>query len=205
MRYLAQTPHLPQQLYVAKGFFDVSLCRALMHEMREGSARPATISGRGGVEIVDQRRRRTDQVMVSPDGQWRVEQRLASLKPDLECHFKMKLPELQKPQYLRYGRGNFFRPHQDSSNHPDNDPNVRYRKISVVVFVNRQTRLPEDDAYCGGELRLFRLDDDPDPTFCVAGEAGMLVAFSSGVFHEVRPVTHGERFTVIAWYVDRSP
>jgi len=32
-------------------------------------------------------------------------------------------------------------------------------------------------------------------------DAGMLVAFDSGLVHEVRPITWGTRCTVAAWYV----
>jgi SM-20-related protein len=205
MRHLAKTSRSSPQLYLARGFLDLALCRELTQDMREGRTRPAAILGQDGTDIIDERRRRTLQAAVSPDGRLNVEQRLLALKTDLEHHFNVKVTGLQKPQFLRYGRGSFFRPHQDSSGRPDHDPHVRARRISAVVFLNRQARLPDDEAYCGGDLWLFRLDDDPDPTFCIAGETGMLVAFPSEVFHEVRPVTHGERFTVVAWYVNQMP
>jgi SM-20-related protein len=32
------------------------------------------------------------------------------------------------------------------------------------------------------------------------GEPGLLVAFRSDTVHEVLPVTHGERFTVVSWF-----
>jgi SM-20-related protein len=203
MRHLAEMPQPPPQLYVARGFLEPALCRDLTHAVREGGARPASIAGAGGTDIVDERRRRTLQAAVSPSGQLDMRNRLLPLAADLAHHFGLKVTGMQEPQFLRYGRASFFRAHQDSSDHSALDPQVRARRISAVVFLNRQTRLPADGAYCGGDLRLFRLDDDPDPVFCIAGETGMLVAFSSDVFHEVRPVTHGERFTVVTWYVEQ--
>jgi hypothetical protein len=35
----------------------------------------------------------------------------------------------------------------------------------------------------------------------IGGEPGMLVAFRSDVLQEVRPVTRGERQTVVSWYL----
>jgi predicted 2-oxoglutarate/Fe(II)-dependent dioxygenase YbiX len=34
----------------------------------------------------------------------------------------------------------------------------------------------------------------------VIGEPGTLVAFRSETTHEVTPVTHGQRYTIVSWY-----
>ena len=37
--------------------------------------------------------------------------------------------------------------------------------------------------------------------FPLRGQTGLLIAFPSGLPHEVRPVTRGERLTVVTWFV----
>jgi predicted 2-oxoglutarate/Fe(II)-dependent dioxygenase YbiX len=203
MRNLTETSECLQNLYVERDFLSPALCNRMTLAMRGDAGHPATVVGEDGRDVVDNSRRRTYQVPVSSDDRLFVEQRLQSIKANLAQYFGFKLSELQTPQFLRYGRGCFFRPHQDSSKHPDHEQYIKSRRITVVTFLNQGTRLPKDGAYCGGELWLFKLDDDPDPTLSIIGEAGMLVAFPSDVLHEVRPITHGERFSVAAWYVDR--
>jgi SM-20-related protein len=34
----------------------------------------------------------------------------------------------------------------------------------------------------------------------VSGKPGILVAFRSETTHEVTPVTHGERLSIVSWY-----
>jgi SM-20-related protein len=36
--------------------------------------------------------------------------------------------------------------------------------------------------------------------FPLIGEAGLLLAFRPNLVHEVTPVTHGERCTVVTWF-----
>jgi SM-20-related protein len=34
--------------------------------------------------------------------------------------------------------------------------------------------------------------------------AGLLIAFRSEVFHEVQPVTHGQRLSVVGWFTGKD-
>jgi predicted 2-oxoglutarate/Fe(II)-dependent dioxygenase YbiX len=150
--------------------------------------------------MVDESRRRTRRVLVPDAAQRLIEERLLAIVPEVRQHFGVAIGRMQLPQFLRYRRGDFFRAHQDSSRSPEIAAHVRRRRVSAVVFLNRQTRFPEAEAFCGGDLKLYRADDDPDPGLHVLAEDGLLLAFPSGMFHEVRPVTHGERYTVVTWF-----
>ena len=55
---------------------------------------------------------------------------------------------------------------------------------------------PQADSYTGGTLNFY----DQTKEFGLEGETGLLVAFTSDTFHEVIPVTSGERFTIITWF-----
>lgn len=199
MRYLSPD-NCPGAVYVVPGFLDAALCRELRAHVAMGSHGPAYISGLNGAELLDEARRRTRRVLVPEAAQCAVQESLVRAIAEIQRYFTTAIARMQYPQFLRYRRGDFFRAHQDSSEHPEQTEEVRRRRVSAVLFLNRQTRFPEPDAYCGGELTLFRADDDPDPRLHVAGEDGLLVAFPSRLIHEVRPVTHGERYTVVTWY-----
>jgi SM-20-related protein len=41
---------------------------------------------------------------------------------------------------------------------------------------------------------------EPEHRLPLAARQGLLVAFPSTVSHEVQPVTHGERLTVVNWF-----
>jgi predicted 2-oxoglutarate/Fe(II)-dependent dioxygenase YbiX len=73
---------------------------------------------------------------------------------------------------------------------------LRIRRISIVAFLNGFSGEPQDGCYSGGVLKF----DDKERAFDLEGETGLLVAFTADTFHEVLPVTSGERFTIISWF-----
>ena len=73
-----------------------------------------------------------------------------------------------------------------------------WRRISVTIFLNQESATPGAETYSGGSL-VFS-DWRTDARLTVAGEAGKLVAFPSETTHEVEPVTHGERYSIVTWY-----
>jgi predicted 2-oxoglutarate/Fe(II)-dependent dioxygenase YbiX len=98
---------------------------------------------------------------------------------------------------LRYGVGDFFVAHQDG-NTGLLRLDTELRRISLVIFLSRESESPQPDTYCGGSL-LFT-DFRADRKGSVAGEPGTLVAFRSETTHEVTPVTHGERYSIVSWF-----
>ena len=69
------------------------------------------------------------------------------------------------------------------------------RKISMTLFMNNP------DEYEGGEfdLELFQPDKKPRyETFKL--KKGSAIFFQSDVWHRVRPVSSGERKSLVAWY-----
>ncbi|HZH35299.1 MAG TPA: 2OG-Fe(II) oxygenase, partial [Pyrinomonadaceae bacterium] len=93
----------------------------------------------------------------------------------------------------------FFVAHQD-----DNTPLIhddsRFRRVSVIIFLNARSDEASPGHFGGGELLFhgsfpnysYRRTADPKP--------GRLVAFRAETTHEVTPVEHGERFTIVSWY-----
>jgi PKHD-type hydroxylase len=73
--------------------------------------------------------------------------------------------------------------------HIDKALNGTVRKLSLTI----QLSSPED--YEGGELALY-FDKEAD---VMPKELGKMIVFPSYVLHEVRPVTKGIRYSLVAW------
>ncbi len=182
-------------LFVEESFLDDDLCARIRSEMRSADQAPAGMIY--GVEKrVDSDYRRTAQANVSTATIELVHGKCLTLGPRLSEHFGFQPESLEDPQFLRYTEGDFFRPHID-------DSELERRRLSLVVFLNDQSEQPQNHCYGGGALTLYGLIDDPRAAkigIPLIGEAGLAVAFRSEVLHEVEPITHGERFTVVSWY-----
>jgi PKHD-type hydroxylase len=73
--------------------------------------------------------------------------------------------------------------------HVDRGLNMNIRKLSLSV------QLSNPKSYQGGELLLH---DSSNP-ITIPKEQGKLILFPSYVLHEVKPVTKGERYSLVAW------
>ncbi len=190
-------------LFAIEDYFDANLCAKVCLEMQTCISETATILGKNGNCIVDENIRRTKCTKVFDETKALVNSYLLSLQSKLEEHFQISLTGWEKPQFLKYNKGDFYRQHQDSNTAIEAPKYIQDRKISLVIFLNSESEKPESDSYGGGELTLYGLVDNPlwqKYGFSLNGEAGLLIAFRSDIFHEVKPVTHGERYTVVTWF-----
>ena len=112
-------------------------------------------------------------------------------------HFAVVVSECEDPQFLRYQKGDFFVAHQDGNTGLLLLDTER-RLVSTVIFLNREAESPEEGDYCGGSLVFTNLRDSTK--FRLRAEPGTLIAFRSETTHEVTPVTHGERYSIVSWY-----
>ena len=190
--------------YTEREFLSPEICASLRDEMRAATGAPATVAEEDG-EAVDETYRRTKQAKVSPTTVARIGDELQKAIPGLAKHFERALVGAQPPQFLLYREGDFFRPHPDDSESPDAPEFVRQRSVSAVVFLNGTTP-GEPAGYSGGSLTFYGLMDDGTRGESVglplAGETGLLVAFPSHLVHAVSPVTAGERYTLVSWFVE---
>jgi predicted 2-oxoglutarate/Fe(II)-dependent dioxygenase YbiX len=120
-------------------------------------------------------------------------------KPELERHFNLTLARCEAPQCLRYVTGDFFVAHQDG-NTPLIHDESRFRKVSAILFLSGQSEAPLPRTYGGGAFVLHGPYSGPDIRVPVAPAPGTLIAFPAETTHEVIPVTHGERFTIVTWF-----
>lgn len=134
---------------------------------------------------VSRRKSMQSWILPSRDTRW-LFTRLSEAVTVLNNHyFKFNLFGLiEGLQFTRYdGPDSFFIPHIDRGF------NMIIRKLSVVI------QLSSPDQYDGGELLLYTGKD----AYMFPKKLGHLACFPSYTLHEVRPVTRGTRYSLVAW------
>jgi len=190
-------------LFFIEEFLDAQTCEQIIAEIRTAWGGPATVYREGAASPVDESLRKTTRRMLSEEMTEFVRRRLLESRPQVESHFQIALNDCEPPQFLFYQEGDFFVPHQDGNTEQLKFDHLRVRRISVVIFLSRQSAQPAHGAYSGGSLVFYDAGADPsckELGFHLAGEPGLLVAFRSETTHEVAPVTCGERYSIVCWY-----
>ena len=175
---------------------DADACANLKAELNESPTTQAPVYIEGTEGTIHESIRKTTSLHPSAETISAVHERLLAQQHGLETHFRLNLNDCEPPQFLRYEKGDFFVRHQDGNTHQLDFDHLRVRRISIVVFLNDFTAEPQESCYSGGLLNFY----DDQSTYGLAGETGILVAFTADTLHEVSPVTNGERFTIISWF-----
>jgi SM-20-related protein len=187
-------------LFIDTQFLEPHTCREILAEISASPADAATVYGRTASGEVEQSVRQTLRIRPSSNTIDFVTQRFLACRQALEKHFAVTVSELEDPQFLHYREGDFFVAHQDG-NTGMLRLDTELRRISLVLFLSRETETPQPDAYCGGSLLFTNIrPGSGEPQFRMIGEPGTLVAFRSETTHEVTPVTHGERYSIVSWF-----
>lgn len=184
------------KLFLLPNFLDANSCASLRAELATAPTTQAPVYIEGTEGTIHENIRKTTSLHPADETFWQVHERLLRQKSALEAHFETSLTDCERPQFLRYEKGDFFVRHQDGNTHQLDFDHLRVRRISIVVFLNDSSIEPQENCFSGGALNFY----DPTTTFALMGETGLLVAFKADTFHEVLPVTSGERFTIISWF-----
>lgn len=152
--------------------------------------------------------RKTLGVMVDGPVRAALEAKLRALHPVLEKEFDVKLGAAFDPvQCLVYRAGDFFRLHADVGGTTEQgEPSeiakrINARRVTILVYLNEPNH--ETEPYGGGVLSLFGLMGGAagrEFGFPVDVETGLLIAFRPTLMHEVSPVEHGKRFSLVTWF-----
>ena len=180
------------ELLLLSEFLDRSTREQILDGLRTVSGAAASVYGTdasGGV--VQAHVRRAIRLIVPAALREAMMQRFEAAMPQMAQYFGVALSSCEEPQFLHYRAGDFFVAHQDG-NTPLTRDDSRHRRVSVVVFLN------ED--YGGGELLFHGQYPDWQARHAAPAAPGALVAFRSEATHEVAPVTHGDRYTIVSWY-----
>ncbi|PYK09426.1 MAG: 2OG-Fe(II) oxygenase [Verrucomicrobia bacterium] len=185
------------ELHVIEKFFDRSICRHLVEEIRRAETRAALTYGKGVSGLVEERTRNVSRATVSSASMTEVMTRLVEYLPRLRDYFGVPVSSIEEPQFLWYGPGDFFVAHQDGNTKLIQLESDRLRRISLSVFLNQQADSESPDCYSGGSL-VFS-DRLRGERRVIRGETGKLVAFRSELTHEITPIENGDRFAIVTW------
>jgi SM-20-related protein len=198
-------------LFVMRDFLSPELCQRLRGEMSAAEQQQAwTYDYNSGISTINEDARKTREALVFQQTRLMIQSRMLQIKPQIETHFGLSLTGCRKPNFLVYREGDFFRLHRDS---PEGERTLESiedhesdwdRRVSIVVFLNKQTKKPEPGTYGGGALSFYGLIKNQEWTnygFPLVGDPGSLIAFSPEIYHQVGTISHGERYTIVSWFV----
>ncbi len=96
-------------------------------------------------------------------------------------------------QVTKYKPGCFYEFHTDSySSHHFKDSHGKVRKLSMTVQLN--------DDYEGGEFQVARCCRGKLQIETMEKAKGTVIVFPSSLEHQVKKVTSGERYSLVAWF-----
>lgn len=188
-------------LLLTPNFLDDLTCQRVIEEARTSESSLATVYGRGDLGSVDNRVRKVSRLKLRPTTTEFINHRLLEHRKTIEEHFSIVLNYVEGPQFLRYNVGDFFVAHQDGNTGLLQLTSDAERRVSVVIFLNAQSEGSVAGGYSGGSLKFSNYRLEPHcREFELRSIVGTLVAFRSELTHEVTPVTHGERYSIVSWY-----
>lgn len=109
----------------------------------------------------------------------------------------------ESAQFGKYAKQQYYSWHIDSLNEPYNNPgnpqHGKIRKLSTIISLN------DSSEYKGGEV-LFDARDTLDGSSRIIHckelqKKGTVVTFPSFVWHTVKPVTKGVRYSLVIWHL----
>jgi SM-20-related protein len=186
--------------FEVKSFLSPAESAALCAELRQAAGSQATVLGRDPGGDVKPLVRRSTRMRVPSRIAERITALLMQQTDALEKRFGHALSSCEPPQFLRYLAGDFFVAHQDG-NTPLIHDHSRFRKVSAVIFLSAFSQASAPESYGGGALVLHGPYSGPDLRVPLTPLPGTLICFRAETTHEVLPVMHGERFTIVSWYL----
>jgi PKHD-type hydroxylase len=103
-------------------------------------------------------------------------------------NFKFSASMIDQVDFLKYTKGMFYKPHQDSTFNMDSP--AAYRKLTVIL------QLTDESEYSGGDLVLYNGSLEPIKT---CKKRGSIVVFPSYVSHSIKPMKSGIRHSLVGW------
>ena len=161
----------------------------------------------GTEPVVQDDLRKTLGVIVEGPLRASLEARVRALRPVLEKEFDVKLGDSDRVQCLVYRTGDYFRLHSDVGGTTEQGElseiakRINSRRVTILVYLNEPNH--ETEPYGGGVLSLFGLmggEAGKEFGFPVDVETGLLIAFRPTLLHEVSPVEHGKRYSLVTWF-----
>lgn len=187
-------------LFLVGNFLDTRSCAGLIEELCASPTTQAPVYIQGSDSTLHEDIRKTTSLHPAEETIVQIQNLLFAQKSALEAHFGRSLTDCERPQFLRYKPGDFFVRHQDGNTEQLDFDHLRIRRISLIAFLNDHAAEPKESCFSGGALAFYDQKDPAAECFPLLGQTGLLVAFAADTYHEVLPVTYGDRFTIISWF-----
>ena len=181
-----------QNFIISEGYFPNHVC----HDIIQSAKNQQEIDG--VIQKGDDKKVRNSRVTWLKDKwiyDW-IEGLVYQINQEQDWNFVLSAPE--DIQFTRYKVGQFYGWHQDVY---ENLPNGLQRKISVVI------PLVDSSEYEGGDLQFYNPMENPNKSqedkiiklekLRIKGSA---IIFPSYIYHQVTPVTKGERLSIVIWF-----
>ena len=172
----------------AKNVFSPEECQKIIEIGNSLNPNLGKIAGKNGVEIIDNvvRKSLISWISPNPTTEW-IYIKLQNLVQEInDQFFKFHITGINEGlQFTKYeSPGGHYHTHIDKMY------NGVIRKLSLTV------QLTDPSKYEGGELEIYQ----QDKPLVVGKEQGMAILFPSYVLHKVKPVTKGERCSLVGWF-----
>ncbi len=193
-------------LIAFRNFLERDFCRTLREDIRKAEKEKGKYRDiHSGEDILNEEfKSRSEATRFESNINEKVSKCLLEILPDVSQHFDVEIHDIQTPIYCLYETGDSYGIHVDAGEHENIPDEAQRRKVSAIIFLNEESREPEEGKYCGGNLTFYGLNQNE--AFAkfgmpLVGEQGMLITFPPTLPHEVTPVTSGERFTIATWFI----
>jgi PKHD-type hydroxylase len=103
-------------------------------------------------------------------------------------NFRFNTNMLEQIDFLKYGEGMFYKPHQDSTFNMDSP--TAYRKLTIIL------QLSDETDYSGGEIVLYSGDFNQ---IKATKKKGSIIVFPSNTTHSVKTIKKGTRHSLVGW------
>jgi len=190
-------------LFIVPNFLEAAYRNDLCASMAAAPAEKAQVERSDGSTVIDETSRKVESTLIPKEIRTELKQKLLGLVPRLEAHFNLTLGGCETPDFLIYKPSDFFTLHADGGSNSGYCEGTRLRRVTTVIFLNSESPEAREGTYGDGRLRFHGLLEGPyweRCTFALKPEPGMLVAFPSRMLHEVTPVSHGNRLTIVTWF-----
>jgi PKHD-type hydroxylase len=184
-----------------KHFFreeDIPRLRALVPELVDATVASADDSGTSARQIANSNIRASKVGFIEPtdSSAWLYKLIGAGIAHHNQTYYDYAIEGVETIQFSEYPTGaGYYKPHLDWGAGTIFGRNDICRKLSFTI------QLSKPDSYEGGDLVLHSGRELDAGTRETMREFGCLTVFPSWLLHEVTPVTHGTRRSLVGWVV----
>ena len=163
------------------GFLTVPECESII---KQGRNQDSVAGSLGGEDEINESTRRSDVTYLvhNDENAWLYDRLGLEIQQVNAEAYGYQLSGIEAIQLATYDEGDFYDWHTDLG---EGDNSTRKLSLSIQLTPSNQ--------YDGGELEFMKVAET-----CMT-EQGAIIFFPSFLHHQVKPVTRGRRYSLVAW------